>query len=185
MTLFFLFLLTLMPLAAADTPLYKDASQPVEARVKDLLGRMTIEEKLGQLNMPCVYLDSLVVGGQPQRRQRIADEGTLLLHTDEADMAGRRDGARLFTRGSHPAFKSVGPGGGFFDMANRVLPVPPREIARLANGEQGGTAVADVLWGDYNPSGRLPITYSAPCGTVAGLLFLQAHQGAEPQSGAP
>lgn len=26
-------------------------------------------------------------------------------------------------------------------------------------GEQGGTAVAEVLFGDYNPAGRLPITY--------------------------
>ena len=26
-------------------------------------------------------------------------------------------------------------------------------------GEQGGTAVAEVLFGDYNPGGRLPITY--------------------------
>ncbi|PXA89275.1 beta-glucosidase [Caulobacter sp. D4A] len=32
-----------------DKPLYKDASQPVEARVKDLLGRMTLEEKAAQL----------------------------------------------------------------------------------------------------------------------------------------
>ena len=33
----------------ADKPLYKDATQPVEARVDDLLARMTLEEKVQQL----------------------------------------------------------------------------------------------------------------------------------------
>ena len=32
-----------------NIPLYKDASQPVEARVEDLLSRMTMEEKIGQM----------------------------------------------------------------------------------------------------------------------------------------
>ena len=33
----------------SDDPLYEDASQPAEARVEDLLGRMTLEEKIGQM----------------------------------------------------------------------------------------------------------------------------------------
>jgi len=37
------------PKAKGDKPLYKDASQPVDARVQDLLGRMTLEEKAAQL----------------------------------------------------------------------------------------------------------------------------------------
>lgn len=32
-----------------STPVYKDATAPVEKRVKDLLGRMTIEDKMAQL----------------------------------------------------------------------------------------------------------------------------------------
>ena len=40
----------------ADRPIYLDPSQPVEKRVEDLLSRMSLEEKIGQMNMPCLYL---------------------------------------------------------------------------------------------------------------------------------
>ena len=38
--------------AVAETPLYKRADAPVADRVADLLGRMTLEEKAGQLLCP-------------------------------------------------------------------------------------------------------------------------------------
>lgn len=34
---------------SVGVPLYKDPSQPVNARVVDLLGRMTLDEKIGQM----------------------------------------------------------------------------------------------------------------------------------------
>lgn len=36
---------------AAQPPAYKDRSLPIDVRVKDLLGRMTLEEKFWQLFM--------------------------------------------------------------------------------------------------------------------------------------
>ena len=38
--------------AVAQQPLYKQATAPVEDRVNDLIGRMTVEEKVGQLCCP-------------------------------------------------------------------------------------------------------------------------------------
>ena len=35
---------------ASDTPLYRDPSKPIEARIRDLVGRLTIDEKAQQLN---------------------------------------------------------------------------------------------------------------------------------------
>ena len=37
-------------LRAEDRPLYQDVSQPMEKRVEDLLGRMTLEEKISQVH---------------------------------------------------------------------------------------------------------------------------------------
>ncbi len=42
--------LTIVVQAMAQLPLYKDSKQPIDNRVKDLLNRMTVEEKAGQLN---------------------------------------------------------------------------------------------------------------------------------------
>ena len=46
-----------------DSPLYRDASQSVEARVRDLLGRMTLEEKAGQLRCVLGWQDEDLTAG--------------------------------------------------------------------------------------------------------------------------
>ncbi|MCW5976916.1 MAG: glycoside hydrolase family 3 C-terminal domain-containing protein [Bryobacteraceae bacterium] len=94
--------------AAQDKPLYLDSSQPVEKRVEDLLRRMTIEEKIGQINMPCVYLPEM-----------------------GKDVPAKLEGCRRFTEGTYAP--SVGPGGGFFTLADNALPGGPRQQAEFFN----------------------------------------------------
>jgi beta-glucosidase len=92
----------------ADIPLYRDASQPVHRRVEDLLSRMTLEEKLGQLNMPCVYVEEL-----------------------GKDPAAKMEGCRKFTLGSLE--EGLGPGGGFFTLPNTALHEGTRQQAEFLN----------------------------------------------------
>lgn len=51
-------------------PLYLDPRQPVELRIEDLLARMTLKEKVGQMNMPSVYIGQL--GRDPATSGRAA-----------------------------------------------------------------------------------------------------------------
>lgn len=56
MKMILLSVLLLAPFASAqDAPLYKDPRQPVDARVADLVGRMTLDEKVAQLL--CIWED--------------------------------------------------------------------------------------------------------------------------------
>lgn len=48
-------------------------------------------------------------------------------------------------------------------------------------GEPGGAALADVLFGDYNPSGRLPITFPKSVGQIQ--YNFPAHPGAQARDG--
>jgi beta-glucosidase len=93
---------------AAETPLYLDPSQPVEVRIDDLLSRMTLAEKIGQINMPCVYESRL-----------------------GRDVAAKMEGCRKFTLGQKEP--GVGPGGGFFTLANTILLEGPAQQAKFFN----------------------------------------------------
>ena len=63
------------------------------------------------------------------------------------------------------AFKATGKPIVFVTMTGSALAMPweQENIPALVNawygGEAAGTAVADVLFGDYSPSGRLPVTF--------------------------
>ncbi|HEV2115186.1 MAG TPA: glycoside hydrolase family 3 C-terminal domain-containing protein [Terriglobales bacterium] len=78
------------------TPVYLDASAPIEARVDDLMSRMTLKEKVGQLNLPCVYVDQL-----------------------GKTVPVKMEACRRFAAGTYT--DEIGPGCGFFTLADTIL----------------------------------------------------------------
>lgn len=89
-------------------PAYRDATQPVEIRIADLLGRMTLEEKVGQLNMPCGWVGTL-------GKNIPAKTATALKLTSGNQLSG------------------LGPIGGFFTLPNWTLQEGPRQQAEFLN----------------------------------------------------
>jgi beta-glucosidase len=102
-----------LPLGRGDDakpgkPLYLDPTASPAERVKDLLGRMSLEEKVGQMNMPCVYESGL---GESHAEKTAA--------------------CRKFAEGTY--LKGLGPGGGFFTLPNTILREGPRQQAEFLN----------------------------------------------------
>lgn len=94
--------------AAEPAAPYQDPALPIAQRVEDLLGRMTLEEKVGQMNMPCVY------------------EGGL-----GASIAEKTAAVQKFAAGTY--VPGLGPGGGFFTLPNTILHEGPRRQAEFLN----------------------------------------------------
>jgi beta-glucosidase len=92
----------------SERPIYLDASQPVSSRVEDLLSRMTLKEKVGQLNLPCVYVDEL---------------GKTIPEKMEA--------CKRFAAGTYT--NEVGPGCGFFTLADTILHEGVRQQVQYFN----------------------------------------------------
>ena len=80
----------------SSAPIYLDPEQPIERRVDDLMSRMTLKEKVGQLNLPCVYVDDL---------------GKTIPEKMEA--------CKRFAAGTQT--DEIGPGAGFFTLADTIL----------------------------------------------------------------
>ncbi len=77
-------------------PLYLDPQQPIERRVDDLMSRMTLKEKVGQLNLPCVYVDDL-----------------------GKSIPEKLEACKRFAAGTQTS--EIGPGAGFFTLADTIL----------------------------------------------------------------
>jgi beta-glucosidase len=97
--------------SSSSVPIYLDPSQPLERRVDDLLGRMTLQEKVGQLNLPAVYVDGL---GKTN--------------------AEKTEACKRFASGTYNP--EIGPGCGFFTLADTLLHVPARQQAEFFNALQ-------------------------------------------------
>jgi beta-glucosidase len=94
--------------AADPTPIYLDRQRPTEERIDDLMSRMTLKEKVGQLNLPCVYVEQL---GRSIR--------------------SKMEACKKFTAGTYT--QEIGPACGFFTLANEILPGGARQQAEYFN----------------------------------------------------
>jgi len=97
--------------AGGQTPIYLDPKRPVEDRIDDLIGRMTLKEKVGQLNLPCVYVNDL-----------------------GRDIPSKTEACKKFTAGTYT--QEIGPACGFFTLANEILHEGARQQAEYFNGLQ-------------------------------------------------
>jgi beta-glucosidase len=94
--------------AGGPAPIYLDPQQPVEKRIDDLMSRMTLKEKIGQLNLPCVYVDQL-----------------------GKDIPAKTVACRKFAAGTYT--QDIGPACGFFTLANQILQQGTRQQAEYFN----------------------------------------------------
>jgi beta-glucosidase len=94
--------------AGGEAPIYLDAKRPVEDRLDDLISRMTLKEKVGQLNLPAFFVDAL-----------------------GKDIPSRIEATKKFTAGT--LTQEIGPGCGFFGLAGQILPEGARQQAEYFN----------------------------------------------------
>jgi beta-glucosidase len=114
----------LINLVNAQTPIYKNPLCTIEQRVEDLLSRMTLKEKVGQMNIPCVYKKRIGWG---------LEVGEISLHKTMTleERLMQKEGCRKFARGDHN--DEIGPGGGFFTLADRIIYEGTRKQAEFFN----------------------------------------------------
>jgi beta-glucosidase len=109
----------------AETPLYKNPIFPIEQRISDLLSRMTLEEKVGQMNIPTCYSTELGWGLN-------SNAPYLWDMKDTREVRDKQlDGCRKWAEGTHN--NVFGPGGGFFTLSDRLIYEGPKRQAEIMN----------------------------------------------------
>jgi len=94
--------------AGGQAPIYLDPKRPIEERIDDLISRMTLKEKVGQLNLPCVYVEQL-----------------------GKDIPSKTEACKRFAAGTYT--REIGPACGFFTLANEILHEGARQQAEYFN----------------------------------------------------
>jgi len=108
-----------------EIPLYKNPLYPVEQRLNDLLSRMTLEEKVGQMNIPTCYSTELGWGLK-------SDVPYLWDMKDTKEVRDKQlEGCRKWAEGTHNTV--FGPGGGFFTLSDRLVYEGPQRQAEVMN----------------------------------------------------
>ncbi|MEP7107952.1 MAG: glycoside hydrolase family 3 C-terminal domain-containing protein [Ferruginibacter sp.] len=108
----------------ADRPLYKNPVLPVKQRIEDLLSRMTLKEKVGQMNIPTCYSSELGSGLGSKA-------GYLWDDPSKANRDKQLEGCRKWAEGTHNSV--FGPGGGFFTLSDRLIYEGPKRQAEVMN----------------------------------------------------
>lgn len=108
----------------ADTPIYKNPNFPVEQRINDLISRMTLKEKIGQLNIPCCY-ETQVGWGLHSNAPSLWESST------KENREKQIEGCRKWAEGTHNDV--FGPGGGFFTLSDQLILEGTRRQAEILN----------------------------------------------------
>ena len=94
--------------AGGEAPNYLDPKRPVEERIDDLISRMTLKEKVGQLNLPAFFVDKL-----------------------GKDIPSKIEASKKFAAGTYTP--EIGPGCGFFGITGQILLEGARQQAEYLN----------------------------------------------------